>query len=498
MGDADTGLGAVRLENGMERLVGPQARAGSGHLFASQDIDGNGAMQRRDALRELLVIRDWLAGQPDHSIEIAQSRTGSRATLLHDDLGGERFGRDSDPPSLDGLGEIGLLDGSRDDDGLEGLRPALDGEARGLPRARPDHLLEGRETVDRLAVDGDDAVAVPEACVGGRRVGLHASDHREHLDVRQHVEEEQDGHREDEVCRWSGYRDGGLAMRRLLQEAPALVFRRQLFERVVPGELHVAAKGQEAQPVLGLSPLEAPQAGPESDGEADRLDPEPLAHQEVAELMDEDDDTDEDGESYDGRCEGLQKAHLTSLMCSGGFSSTSSLPWLEDTCTQPHKRCVEEERVDPVEEAPVAREDLGAVLLVEGPLQHRFAQVAQGSQDAAPCPDGRRRRPRDGGQEEGAHDQRSRDGGDEPSDRSFPRLAGRNAGIELAAAQGPAREVRASVVGPRSRQAKRDPTQTLIRRTELGEGGEREAGIGRAEDGQPDAQGSSGQLTLEE
>src|SRR5256885_13525140 len=100
-------------------------------------------------------------------------------------------------------------------------------------------------------------------------------------------------------------------MRRLLQEAPALVFRRQLFERVVPGELHVAAKGQEAQPVLGLSPLEAPQAGPESDGEADRLDPEPRAPPEVAGRFNEDGRTDEGGETYDGRGAGLQKAQLT-------------------------------------------------------------------------------------------------------------------------------------------------------------------------------------------
>src|SRR5207248_9167946 len=114
----------------------------------------------------------------------------------------------------------------------------------------------------------------------------------------------------------------------------------------------------------------------EPDGEADRLHSEPLAHQEVTELVDEDDDADEDGEGEDGGSGRLQKSHPTSLMCSGRFSSTSSLSMLEETCTQPHKRCVEEQRVDPVEEAAVTREDVGTVLLVEGPLQHRLAQVA--------------------------------------------------------------------------------------------------------------------------
>src|SRR3954452_25362608 len=185
-------------------------------------------------------------------------------------------------------------------------------------------------------------------------------------------------------------------------------------------------------------------------------------------------------------------------MCSRAFSSIPLPGLLEETCTQPHKRCVEEESVDPVQQAPVSRQDVGAVLFVEGALEHRLAEVAEGAENAATCADDAGSPPRDGGQEERLDDQRPRDRGDEPAEETLPGLAGRNARIELAAPEAAAGEISACVVRPGARQAERDPAEPLVGRSQLDERGQGQARICRSQHGEPDAYPCARQLLLEE
>ena len=111
--------------------------------------------------------------------------------------------------------------------------------------------------------------------------------------MRRCIDREIQGQREQEVRRRPGERDGRLLAGRLLQKAPALVLGRKLLERVVAGELHVTAERKERDAVLGLSPLHPEELGAEPDGEPHRLDAQPLADQQVSQLVEEDDDADE-------------------------------------------------------------------------------------------------------------------------------------------------------------------------------------------------------------
>src|SRR3954469_23615832 len=184
-----------------------------------------------------------------------------------------------------------------------------------------------------------------------------------------------------------------------------------------------------------------------------------------------------------------------------GSRSFSSIPLpglLEETCTQPHKRCVEEERVDPVQEPPVSRKDVGAVFFVECAFEHRLAQVAEGAEDAAACADDGGSPPRDGGQQERLDDQGARDRSDEAAEETLPGLAGRDTRIELAAPEAAAREVGAGIVRPGTRQAERDPAEPLVGRPQLDERREGETRIRRSQHGEADADRRARQLLLEQ
>src|SRR5690606_25200545 len=63
--------------------------------------------------------------------------------------------------------------------------------------------------------------------------------------------------------------------------------------------LHVAAEREPGDDVLGLTPAEAPQLGAETDGEAGHLDVHCLGRQEMAELVDKDQNADDDDEGDD-------------------------------------------------------------------------------------------------------------------------------------------------------------------------------------------------------
>ena len=106
--------------------------------------------------------------------------------------------------------------------------------------------------------------------------------------------------REHEIGRGAGEGDGGLLARRLLEKAAAAVLGRQLLERVVSGELDVAAQRQERDAVFGLAPHEAGEPRAEPDGKAHRLDAEPLSDEQVPKLVEEDDHANQHGERDQG------------------------------------------------------------------------------------------------------------------------------------------------------------------------------------------------------
>ena len=114
--------------------------------------------------------------------------------------------------------------------------------------------------------------------------------------MRRGVHREIEDQREQEVRRGTRECDRSFLARRLLEKAAAAILRRELLEGIVAGELHVPAEGQERHAVFGLAPLDSEQARTESDREPHRLDAEPLANQEVPQLVEEDDDADEDRE----------------------------------------------------------------------------------------------------------------------------------------------------------------------------------------------------------
>src|SRR6185295_13826673 len=61
-------------------------------------------------------------------------------------------------------------------------------------------------------------------------------------------------------------------------------------------QLHVAAEGNHGEPQVGVSPLEAGQAGAEAEREDVDPHPEGLGGDEVAELVEEDDDAEDQDE----------------------------------------------------------------------------------------------------------------------------------------------------------------------------------------------------------
>jgi hypothetical protein len=65
------------------------------------------------------------------------------------------------------------------------------------------------------------------------------------------------------------------------------------------GHLDVAAEGEDGDAVVGAAVAEAEEAGAEADGEGFDADAAELGDDEVAELMDEDEDAEDDGEFDD-------------------------------------------------------------------------------------------------------------------------------------------------------------------------------------------------------
>ena len=190
-------------------------------------------------------------------------------------------------PDPHGHGAAVPLD--REDD--RGRRLAALDEPAGALVAR-DPVAEGLELFfdvarrSALSVDGDDPVAVLELALGGSVLGDREDLGRDLRRAEREREQDQEGdqhvHR-----RPRGDHDDPLPDRLVVVGARGDV-RRKLLLRVHAGDLHEPAEWDRSDPVLGLAHLLADDQGREEEREA--LDPHarPLGHDEVPELVQDD------------------------------------------------------------------------------------------------------------------------------------------------------------------------------------------------------------------
>src|SRR6266568_9424963 len=109
----------------------------------------------------------------------------------------------------------------------------------------------------------------------------------------------------------------------------------------------------------------------------------------------------------------------------------------------------EQERVDPVEQAAVARDDPRRVLHARAALEHRFGEIAERPEEGAAEADaGGRGRRQLAAEEQPARDERAGDAPHHPAGEPLPGLRGREALVHLVAPEEVAREVGEGVVRP--------------------------------------------------
>src|ERR1700738_4004477 len=99
----------------------------------------------------------------------------------------------------------------------------------------------------------------------------------------------------------------------------------------------------------------------------------------------------------------------------------------QKTCTQEDKGCVEEEGVDPVEEASMAGKEASAILGSKGALAHRLGKVAHRPQDGRAGADQHRAPGGQPGDPDEGHCDRSHNAPQSAAERSLPGLARRDA-----------------------------------------------------------------------
>ncbi len=171
---------------------------------------------------------------------------------------------------------------------------ALHGELDPLPDLGlhgPAQLVEGPH---RLAVDSGNDIPQLHPGLGRREPGLEAQHPRRGLRIAgQDHEEDQQGEQEIEGRPSSD--DQHPLPGRLGQVAPRFLLGRDLLPGHFPGHLHVAAQREDGDPILCLAAGEAEQAWSEPDREAQDLHSECLGGEEVAQLVDEDQDAEENG-----------------------------------------------------------------------------------------------------------------------------------------------------------------------------------------------------------
>ena len=97
----------------------------------------------------------------------------------------------------------------------------------------------------------------------------------------------------------AGEDDGGPLPRGLGSIGSRIVLGARLFERVHPGDADIPAEQKGLDPVLGLPSSKRPESRPEPDEELLHLDPERLGREEVARLVDHDDEEHDENEQSD-------------------------------------------------------------------------------------------------------------------------------------------------------------------------------------------------------
>ena len=141
----------------------------------------------------------------------------------------------------------------------------------------------------------------------------------------------------------------------------------------------------------------------------------------------------------------------------------------------------EQERVDPVEDPAVARDQRPRVLRAGGPLEHRLGEVAGLGRQAQQRARGRGRRAAfcpSAAEHQRRHDR----GRDQAADEALDRLGGRDVGQELVAPDLAAHEVGAGVVAPDAEHQQQDPAALgADRGEERRAGGDRRARGGHLE-----------------
>ena len=155
------------------------------------------------------------------------------------------------------------------------------------------------------AVDAQDLVVRPEVRLFGRGAGIDVADDGllvlvlggGHADAVDHGDED-DG-QEDVHDRAHGHDQEPLAPR-LLDIMSSGASSPARFEHPLAQELDVAAHGDQADPVIRVPLLEAEEALPVAEGEDLDPDADELGHEEVPELVDEDEDAEDDEEGEHG------------------------------------------------------------------------------------------------------------------------------------------------------------------------------------------------------
>src|SRR6266478_2372502 len=145
------------------------------------------------------------------------------------------------------------------------------------------------------------------------------------------------------------------------------------------------------------------------------------------------------------------------------------------TCTKEDKRGIEEEGVDPVEEAAMAGKEASAVLGSKGALEHRLGKVANRPQDRRAGADERRAPGRQLGDPEAGDRDRPQDAPQSPAERSLPGLAGRDALVKLPPAERAPDEVGEGVVEPGDGHGEEDPPLSARQLPQGDERGEQQA-----------------------
>src|SRR5216684_3877679 len=158
-----------------------------------------------------------------------------------------------------------------------------------------------------------------------------------------------------------------------------------------------------------------------------------------------------------------------------------------------HGRGIENERIDAVENAPVAWDDAARVLHLVGALEHRLAQVANRSDDASEHADDQAVRYGQGVEKGRLRHEHAGDRTRHPAGETLPGLVWAHRGKELSLSKKTPDEIGRGVVAPGRDQSAKDPLQPIGAVPEPGKGGEAE----RPEEESADQLGGGGDRGLQ-